>query len=122
MTTGVPARSRMIVGDPVGAEHRRRGSVKPGRVRQSVCMQGWGGMGSAPHGAQSGVWEASSLPMNRDGEALMLDDPDRSQDVPDRAPGHGDRQSDAASLVANVLVATTMALLVVALLAIVVLR
>jgi hypothetical protein len=52
----------------------------------------------------------------------MLDDPDRSQDVPDRAPGHGDRQSDGASLVANVLVATTMALLLVALLAIVLLR
>jgi hypothetical protein len=60
--------------------------------------------------------------MNRDGEALMLDDPDRSYDVPDRASGHGDRQSDAASLVANVLVATTMALLLVALVAIVLLR
>jgi hypothetical protein len=60
--------------------------------------------------------------MDRDGEALMLDDPDRSQDLPDHAPEHGDRQFDAASLVANVLVATTMALLVVALLAIVVLR
>jgi hypothetical protein len=52
----------------------------------------------------------------------MLDDPDRSQDVPDRAPAHGDRQSDGASLVANLLVATTMALLLVALLAIVLLR
>lgn len=52
----------------------------------------------------------------------MLDDPGRSQDVPDRASGHDDRQSDAASLVANMLVATTMALLLVALLAIVVLR
>jgi hypothetical protein len=52
----------------------------------------------------------------------MLDDPDRSPDVPDRAPAHGDPRSDGASLVANVLVATTMALLLVALLAIVVLR
>jgi hypothetical protein len=52
----------------------------------------------------------------------MLDDPDRSPDVPDRAPGHGDPTSDGASLVANVLVATTMALLLVALLAVIVLR
>jgi len=52
----------------------------------------------------------------------MLDDPDRSPDVPDRAPRNGDPRSDGASLVANVLVATTMALLLVALLAIIVLR
>jgi hypothetical protein len=52
----------------------------------------------------------------------MLNDPDRSQDVPDRVPGHGDRQSDGATLVANVLVAATTALLLVALLAIVLLR
>lgn len=52
----------------------------------------------------------------------MLHDPDQSQDVADRAPGHGDRQSDGASLAANLLVATTMALLLVALLAIVLLR
>jgi hypothetical protein len=52
----------------------------------------------------------------------MLDDPDRSQDAPGRAAGHGDRESDRATLVANVLVVTTMALLLVALLAIVLLR
>jgi hypothetical protein len=52
----------------------------------------------------------------------MLHDPERRQDVPDRSPGHGDRQSDGASLMANVLVATTMALLLVVLLAIVLLR
>jgi hypothetical protein len=51
----------------------------------------------------------------------MLDDPDRSPDVPDRVSGDGPR-SDGASLVANVLVATTMALLLVALLALIVLR
>ena len=79
-------------------------------------------MGSAPHGEEPGGEGASSLQMSREGEALMLDDPDRSPDVPDRAPGHGDPRSDGASLVANVLVATTMALLLVALLAIVVLR
>ena len=52
----------------------------------------------------------------------MLDDPDRSPDVPDRAPGHGDPRSDGASLVARVMVATTMALLLVALAVLVVLR
>lgn len=52
----------------------------------------------------------------------MLNDPDRSPDVPDRAPGQGDPRTDRASVVANVLVATTMALLLVALLAIIVLR
>jgi hypothetical protein len=52
----------------------------------------------------------------------MLDNPDRSQNVPDRTPGHGDRPSDGATVVANVLVATTMALLLVALVAIVLLR
>jgi hypothetical protein len=52
----------------------------------------------------------------------MLHDPERRQDVTDRAPGHSDRRSDGASLLANVLVATTMALLLVALVAIVLLR
>jgi hypothetical protein len=60
--------------------------------------------------------------MNRDGEALMLHDPDQSQDVPDRAPGRGARQSDGASGAANLIVATTMALLLIALMAIVLLR
>jgi hypothetical protein len=60
--------------------------------------------------------------MSREGEALMLDDPNRSPDVRNRAPGHSDPPSDGASVVANVLVATTMALLLVALLAIIVLR
>jgi hypothetical protein len=60
--------------------------------------------------------------MSREGEAVMLDDPDRSPDLPEAAPGHGDPRSDGASVVANVLVAATMALLLVALLAIVVLR
>jgi hypothetical protein len=79
-------------------------------------------MGSAPHGEERGGGGASSLQMSREGEALMLDDPDRSPDVPGREPGHGDPRPDGASVVANVLVATTMALLLVALLAIVVLR
>lgn len=52
----------------------------------------------------------------------MLHDPNRSQDVPNPAPRHADRQSDGATLIANVLVATTMTLLLVALLAIVLLR
>jgi hypothetical protein len=60
--------------------------------------------------------------MSREGEAFMLHEPDRSPDVPDGAPGHGDPRSDGASLVANVLVATTMALLLIGLLAIIVLR
>jgi hypothetical protein len=53
---------------------------------------------------------------------MMRDDPDRRPDAPDRAPGRGDPRSDGATHVANVLVATTMALLIVALLAIIVLR
>jgi hypothetical protein len=52
----------------------------------------------------------------------MLDGPDRSQDLADRVPEQGGSPSDGASLVANVLVATTMALLLVALVAIVLLR
>jgi hypothetical protein len=79
-------------------------------------------MGSAPHGEQPGGGGASSLQMSREGEVMMLDDPNRRSDVPGRAPGQGDPQSDGASVVANVLVATTIALLLVALLAIIVLR
>jgi len=79
-------------------------------------------MGSAPHGEQPGGGGASSLQMSREGEVMMLDDPNRRPGVPDRAPGQGDPRSDRASVVANVLVATTMALLLVALLAIIVLR
>jgi hypothetical protein len=52
----------------------------------------------------------------------MLDNPDRRQDVPDRTPGRGERPSDGATVVANALVATTVALLLVALVAIVLLR
>jgi hypothetical protein len=52
----------------------------------------------------------------------MLDNPDRRQNLPERTPGQSDRPSDGATVVANVLVATTMALLLVALLAIVLLR
>jgi hypothetical protein len=78
-------------------------------------------MGSAPHGDESVVWGASSVQMS-EMEALMLDDPDRSQDLPDGVRGQGDSPSDVASLVANVLVATTMALLLVVLVAIVLLR
>jgi hypothetical protein len=79
-------------------------------------------MGSAPHGGERGGSPASSLQMSHEGAALMLNDPDRTPDVPDHAPGHGDPQPDGASVVANVLVATTMALLLLALLAIIVLR
>jgi hypothetical protein len=52
----------------------------------------------------------------------MPGNPDGRPSVPERTRGRGDRPSDGATVVANVLVATTMALLLVALVALVLLR
>lgn len=52
----------------------------------------------------------------------MVNGDNRTQDGPDGVRDDGERRSDGATVVANVLVGATMALLSVALLAIVVLR